>query len=300
MYVNKFQEIDGKTYYFDKKGLAAADQWKKINKKYYYFNEKGVLQKNTVVDGYRVDANGVRQEKMKDGWVTKNGNKYGLHKGYGMCECGGTVSATSYDCNKMGSAGIPLPNVTVAVFDLETGNELPYDERGEIRVLTPSHMLYYYKNPQATEAFFWEDPAGNLWSRTGDMGYVDEDGCLYVCGRISDSYTDMSGNTIYLFDVERAILDVDGVKQCKAVASTIEGRITHVCHIALYPGACRNEILEAIETHCAEVLPPSHQPELVKFHDALPVAPSGKLDIPRMQEDADGLLRLNTPRPGKS
>lgn len=231
-----------------------------------------------------------QMEDKLNRWLQKNGNTYGLHKGYGMCECGGTVSATSYACNKKGSAGIPLPHVIVAAFDSETDKELPFGHRGEIRVLTPSHMKGYYKNPTATDDFFWEDDAGNLWACTGDMGYVDEDGCLYVSGRISDSYENEQGETIFLFDIERAVLDVAGVKQCKAVATMVESTLTHVCHVALYPGVDREATLSEISDHCTSALPKSHQPSLFKFHESLPVSPSGKLDIAKMQADVDGLV----------
>lgn len=232
-------------------------------------------------------------EQKYNQWLSDNHNPHGLHKGYGMCECGGTVTSTNESSNILGSAGIPLPHVTVAAFDLITGEEKRYGERGEIRVLTPCRMLGYYKKPVETAKYFHSDAHGNVWACTGDMGYVAEDGNVYVSGRISDSYVTSNGRTVYLFDIERAVLDIPQVRQCKAIAHEINGVMTHICHTALIGGANQEETLRMIKEHCAEKLDATHQPVLFRLYDdALPVAPSGKLDIRKMQENTDRLIRL--------
>lgn len=231
-------------------------------------------------------------EQKYNQWLSDNHNPHGLHKGYGMCECGGTVTSTNESSNILGSAGIPLPHVTVAAFDLITGEEKRYGERGEIRVLTPCRMLGYYKKPVETAKYFHSDAHGNVWACTGDMGYVAEDGNVYVSGRTNDSYVNSSGKTVYLFDIERAVLDIPQVRQCKAIAHEINGVMTHICHTVLIGGANQEETLRIIKKHCAEKLDSTHQPELFRFYDdALPVAPSGKLDIRKMQENTDHLVR---------
>lgn len=232
-------------------------------------------------------------EQKYNQWLSDNHNPHGLHKGYGMCECGGTVTSTNESSNILGSAGIPLPHVTVAAFDLITGEEKRYGERGEIRVLTPCRMRGYYKKPAETAKYFHSDAHGNVWACTGDMGYVAEDGNVYVSGRISDSYVNTDGKTVYLFDIERAVLDIPQVRQCKAIAHEINGVMTHICHTALIGGANQEETLRMIKEHCAEKLDATHQPVLFRlYNDALPVAPSGKLDIRKMQENTDRLIRL--------
>lgn len=231
-------------------------------------------------------------EKKYNEWLVSNGNRYGFFKGYGMCECGGTITASSPKCNVIGSAGIPTPNVIVAAFDLETGKELKYGERGEIRVLTPCRMLGYYKNPEATAKYFHTDEQGRVWACTGDMGYVAEDGNVYVDGRISDSYVNAQGETIYLFDIERAILNVDAVRQCKVVTSEIDGQLTHVAHLVL-TDMNDAETFAQIRVTCREKLPENHQPHWVKkYEDALPVAPSGKLNVAVMKGNMLDIIML--------
>lgn len=232
-------------------------------------------------------------EQKYNHWLSDNHNLHGLHKGYGMCECGGTVTSTNEHSNILGSAGIPLPHVTVSAFDLVTGEEKHYGERGELRVLTPCRMLGYYKKPAETAKYFLSDENGNVWACTGDMGYVTEDGNVYVSGRISDSYINSDGETVYLFDVERAVLDIAQVRQCKAIAHEINGKIMHICHTVLISGANQQQTLRMIKEHCAKKLDTAHQPVMIRlYEDALPVAPSGKLDMNKMQKNTDCLIRL--------
>lgn len=233
-------------------------------------------------------------EKVFNEWLKKNGSIYKLHKGYGMCECGGTITYTNAVSNKIGSTGVPMAHVVVSAFDLETGKELSYGKRGELRVITPCQMSGYYKNPEATAEFFKTDSEGRVWACTGDMGYVEEDGNVYVDGRISDSYVNEKGNTIYLFDIEHAILSVEAVRQCKTVVSELDGKKVHVAHAVFFHGKESSEnILKEIQEVCKLKLSEDYYPHLIKIHnDALPISPSGKLNIAEMRQDTDNLIFL--------
>ena len=231
-------------------------------------------------------------EKVFNQWLKSNGSESQLHKGYGMCECGGTITSTNAVSNKFGSAGIPMAQVVVSAFDLETGEELTYGNRGELRVLSPCKMSGYFKKPEATAQYFKTDDQGRVWACTGDMGYIDEDGNVYVDGRINDSYVNEQGETIYLFDIERTILAVEDVRQCKVVVSEVCGRKTHVAHTVFYPGkGSTTEIISQIKDICKYKLPGNHHPHLFKLHeDALPISPSGKLNTEKMKNDVLDLI----------
>ena len=125
------------------------------------------------------------------------------------------------------------------------------------------------------------------------MGYVAEDGNVYVDGRISSSYKNTAGETIYLFDIERAILAVEQVRQCKVVVSNINGKKTHVAHIVLTADANPKAVFQSIKEYCSTNLPKNHMPTLVKIYDsALPVAPSGKLNVTMMENDTEGIIEI--------
>ncbi len=256
-----------------------------VNNRYYCSAYRHF--KYVVAGGEYITAS---KEERYSKWLADNGAKQKMHKGYGMSECGGTVTASSIYHNVLGSAGIPTPHVTVAAFDLETGKELSYGERGEIRVLTPSHMLGYYKKPEATAKYLTKDKDDNVWSNTGDMGYVTEDGCLFVSGRLSDSYVNDQGKKIYLFDIERTILDMEQVKMCKAVVSNVNGQKTHVCHVSVDETAI-SDMAKKISSHCKKHLDEECQPRFYKFYtDGLPVSLCGKLDVKKMQDDVSDIV----------
>lgn len=175
--------------------LAQSKKWKKIDLK---------AMKYPITGGEAVTP---QEEKIITDFLQKSGCNAPLIKGYGMCELGSTVTSTSPEHNKVQSSGYPIKGVTVAVFDTETNEELPYGQRGEIRVNSPARMKEYYKNPVETKKYFYEDQNHCIWGCTGDIGYVDEDGYLFVEGRANDSFYSEDGKRIYLFDIERIVLE---------------------------------------------------------------------------------------------
>ena len=232
-------------------------------------------------------------EQRFNKWLSDNGNEIPLQKGYGMCELGSIVTAASVRYNTIGSAGIPTPHIVVSAFDIETGKELKYGERGEIRVCSPCRMLGYYKNESATNKFFSVDENGNVWACTGDMGYVAEDGNVYVDGRISDSYLNADNEPIYLFDIERAVLGVEHIRQCKVVVSEINNTKIHVAHIALDSSCNIDNVLSEVKEYCTNKLKPNHMPTLFKLYDTgLPVSLSGKLNVGEMKRNTDKLIKI--------
>ena len=99
--------------------------------------------------------------------------------------------------------------------------------------------------------------------------------------------------TIYLFDIERAILNIEQIRQCKAVVSEINQEKHHVAHISLDSGANIDDVLCKIKAHCEKALSQNHFPKLIKIHnDALPVSLSGKLNIDEMKNSTNDLIRL--------
>ena len=96
---------------------------------------------------------------------------------------------------KKGSTGIPIPGVEVKIFDAQD-RELPAGEQGEIVVRGPNVMLGYYKNPEETAATLRDG-----WLHTGDVGYLDQEGYLFI----TDRYKDMiikGGYNIYPSEIE--------------------------------------------------------------------------------------------------
>lgn len=240
-----------------------------------------------------------------EGVFRTHGSTARLLNGYGQCECGATVTTdiTSHKFSNSAS-GIPLPDITtIGVFDDEF-RELKYGQRGNIAVKTDIGMIEYFKNPEATEKFFYTDINGDKWSLTGDIGYINEDGSLVVLGRKSD-YSIINGNKFYNFDIERAILQSNTVKLCE-IQTHPDDDNRLVAHIVW-----ENEINSLLkknpekqEEYLSElqevVLKAMKSSDAVPYsfciRDRFPSAQSGKRDIKFVKNDIDNLIEVNKPQ----
>lgn len=219
--------------------------------------------------------------------LSRNGCKAHLTTGYGMCELGSTVTTTSAKYWKVGTTGYPILGVTVAAFDVDTNKECKYGERGEIRVLTPARMKEYYKRPDATAEFLWKDEEGREWGCTGDIGYIDQDGFVYVQGRASDFFINKAGKKVYCFDIEDEILKVDEVYQCEIVCkSSTEGYEYPIAFVVLKEDVHKEskEIINSLETYCNKHIEQESIPTEYIILDKFPVKASGKRDMEKLKE----------------
>ena len=107
-------------------------------------------------------------------------------KGYGMTETSGEIVGTPHNNNKIGSVGIPFTKTLIGIFDPKTNKELKYGQDGEICVSGPTIMNKYLDNQELTNKVIKKHEDGRIWFHTGDLGYMDENGNLYVSYRLDD------------------------------------------------------------------------------------------------------------------
>ena len=100
-----------------------------------------------------------------------------IYQGYGLSEATPVISANTVHAHKLGSSGMPVPNMDIKIVD-DNLKEVPTGEKGEIIIRGGNVMKGYWKNPEATAQTIVDG-----WLRTEDMGYIDSDGFLYVLGR---------------------------------------------------------------------------------------------------------------------
>lgn len=233
-----------------------------------------------------------KSEKTINEFLKSHGCKSVLLKGYGMCELGSTVSTDSSSIRRTGSTGFPIKGVTVAAFDIDTNKEQKYLERGEIRVDSPARMKGYYKNPEATDEYFYKDEKGTLWGCTGDIGYVDEDGFIYILGRASDTFSTKNGDKEYCFDIEAEIMKNDNVAQCEVVGLRIENYDVPVAHIIVEKTCTltENQLIAKIHEQCKKSLSEFAVPAGYKICETFPVKPSGKRDMELIKQDRKGFV----------
>lgn len=168
------------------------------------------------------------------------------------------------------SVGPPAPILEVKVMD-ENNNGLPRGEVGELCVKGPSVCKGYWNNPKATAETFVEG-----WLHTADLGYIDEDGYIYIADRMKDMIKS-GGENIYCVEVENAIMQHPAVLETAVVGvpDPIMGDAVKAV-IFLKPGmtATEDEIIE----HCKKYIGSYKKPKFVVFTDTLlPKNPGGKV-----------------------
>jgi len=199
--------------------------------------------------------------------------KFGITvlEGYGLSETGSTATMNpSVDDRRLLSIGKPIWGVDVRVAATDTGGELPVGEIGEILVRGHVVMKGYHNNPEATAAAITDG-----WLHTGDLGYRDADGFLYVVDRIKDLII-RGGFNVYPREVEEVLYGHPAVAEA-AVVGRPDERLGEeiVAVLALKPGASF-DTAELI-AYCRERLADYKCPREVRLLDVLPKSATGKL-----------------------
>lgn len=117
-----------------------------------------------------------------------------IYQGYGLTESSPVISCNTPRANRIGSVGKPIPGVSVRIA-----------EDGEILASGPNVMRGYYNRPDATEETLETDAEGRVWLRTGDIGYLDADGYLFVTDRKKDLIKTSGGKYVAPQPIENAI-----------------------------------------------------------------------------------------------
>ena len=171
---------------------------------------------------------------------------YPLVQGYGTTELSPVVSFSPPDDNCPGSVGRPLPNIQVTIRG-EKDEILATGEIGEVCVSGPSVMLGYLGDPQATA-----QKIRNGVLHTGDKGYLNAEGFLFLLGR-ADDLVKVSGEQVYPSEVENALETIDGVEEAAVIAFPDEkhGARLHA-FVQLQPGATLTDT--ALRASCREML----------------------------------------------
>ena len=236
------------------------------------------------------DAITVGAEQTVDAFLKEHGAEFPLAKGYGMTEVSSAATAAAGTVNKVGSVGIPLVNTVVSVFEPGTENELPIGERGEICISGPAVMKGYYNKPDETAILLHRHADGKLWAHTGDIGYMDEDGFVFLDSRIKRLIIRHDGFKVFPSMIENVISRHPAVQQCSVVGCTdrdhVQGRLPFV-YVVLEPEADKKkrQIQRELRQLCREELPEYVQPVGYKFISEMPFTPIGKVDYRKLEDE---------------
>lgn len=211
-----------------------------------------------------------------------------LGYGWGCTEsCTIASNRNEKKSNVMGSAGIPMLNTIVSSFDVETGNELPFDTEGELCIDAPTIMLGYYHDEDATKKVLRLHADGKRWLHTGDLGKINRDGVVTVSGRMTRTIFVASAAKVYPQQVESEIAKVPGVQEVIFCAvPKDDGFYTPVCYIVPENMDNAEEVKSAVEQFCTMKFPEDSRPKRVFIKDHIPLNKGNKPDILLLEKEA--------------
>jgi long-chain acyl-CoA synthetase len=178
--------------------------------------------------------------------------------------------------NKIGSIGLPLPDVEVRIVDGEDGErELPAGEVGEMILRAPQRMHEYWNNPLETGEVLRQHGDGGPWVHTGDLAYMDEQGYIFLVDRKKDMIK-TSGFQVWPREIEEVLSAHPSVLEVgvAGVPDVLKGEVAKAWAV-LKPG--RTATSDELRDYCRERLAPYKVPVKVEFRDALPKTMVGKV-----------------------
>ena len=138
-------------------------------------------------------------------------------QGYGLTETAPIAALTPQYDTRVGSAG---KAVTCAELKIDNPNE---KGEGEVLIKSETLMLGYYEDKKATDEVIEVDEEGNRWFHSGDVGYLDKDGFLYITGRIKNVIVTQNGKNIYPEEIELMLGNIPEIKECMVYGKEVEG-----------------------------------------------------------------------------
>jgi long-chain acyl-CoA synthetase len=177
---------------------------------------------------------------------------------------------------KIGSIGMPLPDVEARIVDPDSGDKiLPAGEVGEILVRAPQLMQGYWQNPEETAGILRVYGEGGPWLHTGDLGYMDEDGYIFIVDRKKDVIRP-SGFQVWPREVEEVISSHPAVLEVgvAGVPNDYQGEAVKAW-VVLRSG--QEATADEIRQYCRQKLAPYKVPKHIEFREGLPKSMVGKV-----------------------
>ena len=240
---------------------------------------------NTINGGAALNAD----EKVKFNKIlSKAGSRSKMTDGYGITEGSGGVIWTLVGENEPKCIGIPIPGVMAKIVDPKTGEELPYNEEGELCISGAPVMLCYLNNEEENKRALKKDKDGNVWLHTGDLARCSIDGKFYYSERKKRMLI-VSGENVYPSRIEDVIRDnIDAVEDCFAFGQkdSYRGEVP-IVKVKLKKGITPSkEMQEKIMKICAEKFHnKKYRPVRVDFIKYIPMTKKSSPDFRAIQDE---------------
>ena len=208
------------------------------------------------------------QRPVAERWKQVTGKP--LTQAYGLTETSPAVTINPLDLREFnGAIGLPVPSTDISIRD-DQGKELGVNETGELCVRGPQVMQKYWNKEAETQKAF--EPDGFL--RTGDMGYINEDGYIFLVDRKKELII-VSGFNVYPSEIEEVVASHPGVSEVAAIGvdNGASGEVVKIVVVRKDPALTEKTLID----FCRSELTGYKVPKMVEFRDELPKTPVGKI-----------------------
>lgn len=224
-------------------------------------------------------------------FLAEHGSPARLCQGYGMTEVSScAVMQLNDDSYVEGSAGKAMRFTEIKIINCDTAEELPVGQKGEICLHTPCQTDGYFGDDEATEELLRAHEDGKVWVHTGDLGYMDEAGNLYVIGRIKNMIVSRSGTKIFPSVIEEAMNDLPAVSEAAVVVFDDE-HDEYEKKIVLFISGRGAGIKGKAWLCCRRSLPMYLLPDKIVTVSSIPHTSSGKKDYALLTKRAQKYKR---------
>ena len=232
------------------------------------------------------DTMNLELEKKINEYFRKNGCYYHIGQGYGMTEVSSSACYSKENAYTGGSVGIPLINNSISIFDPKTTEEKEIGEVGEICIKTETVMSRYLNNNDEYNLVVKKHEDGDIWVHTGDFGYMNKDGNLFVIGRMKRMIVS-NGNKIFPSTMENIICQNPNVEGCVVVgAPHAKYRNVPIAHIILKNNGVNKEtLIKELNSAVKKELPDYYLPFVYVFRDSYPLTSINKIDYKELEKE---------------
>lgn len=208
-----------------------------------------------------------------DSAMIRKSSKCRLFEGYGLTEALSVCTVNTHRKHKIGSIGYPLSGVEVKIFDSD-GKECPVNVVGDIAIKSDNNMICYFEDEKATKATYIGE-----YLKTGDLGYLDEDGFLYFSSR-KKRVIKVNGVAVFPSEIEEAIMSLKGINNV-CVIQIPDEKTTNAAKAYV---VSKNKDVNRIINVCKQKLITWAIPKEVEFVKELPLTKYHKVDYVKVQE----------------
>ncbi len=278
--------------------LTTGSMWEAFFNRVYKEMKQGKKFDFSCAKGWTIGGEGTDVQKF-DKWnaIMRQANATSeLFSGYGLSELFSAISVDKLGVEhkarkQIMDVGIPYAGITIGVFD-RNGNELSYNQRGELWIKSNSAMKEYYNKPELTQEILIDN-----FTHTGDLAEIDEDGFLYVWGRLKDTISVSNGEKLYLFDIANKIKENVAINDAMVLSMPTDKDNTLVAHIAWNEDISEDAkapLLAKLNTDLEEFLPNDVSIVGYSFHDVmLPYSPTTlKKDKNKLSKKTTGYVQV--------